>query len=197
MADDVFDLLTRINALSERVAALERQDQPIGTISALALKSAPVPGDQLFLLDSAASNAVKLTTLTQLLTSPAVDQAYTPTLKFGGGNTGMTGTFVGRYQKVGRLALVSAVIVLTNKGSSTGNATISLPVQANVDLTGWANAYWYLGSAFANVSLYIPAYSSEGGLFGVSSAATAPSQITNSAFANDSQIRFSITYLTA
>lgn len=74
---------------------------------------------------------------------------------------------------------------------------ISLPVQANIDLTGWANAYWYLGSTFYNVSVYIPAYSTEGWLFGVSSAATSPSQISDTAFANDSQIRFSITYLTA
>jgi len=50
---------------------------------------------------------------------------FTPALLFGGNNTGMTGTFTGRYTKIGRILNYSVVIYLTAKGSSTGNTTIS------------------------------------------------------------------------
>jgi hypothetical protein len=50
---------------------------------------------------------------------------FTPNLLFGGGNTGMTGSFVGRYTKIGRVVYYTVVIYLSAKGSSTGNTTIS------------------------------------------------------------------------
>jgi hypothetical protein len=50
---------------------------------------------------------------------------FTPNLLFGGGNTGMTGSFVGRYTKIGRVVYYAVVIYLSAKGSSTGNTTIS------------------------------------------------------------------------
>lgn len=53
---------------------------------------------------------------------------YTPVLAFGGGSTGITyGTQFGRYHRVGSMVTVFIDIILTNKGSSTGNATITLP----------------------------------------------------------------------
>ena len=58
---------------------------------------------------------------------------WTPSLVFGGANVGMTGTFVGRYTKVGRAVTINGIIALTAKGSSTGLAKITgLPfVSAN------------------------------------------------------------------
>ena len=50
---------------------------------------------------------------------------FTPQLLFGGASVGMTGSFVGRYTKVGRVVYYTAVIYLSAKGSSTGNTTIS------------------------------------------------------------------------
>jgi hypothetical protein len=56
---------------------------------------------------------------------------FTPTLKFGGGNSGMTGTFTGEYEQVGNRVFYSIGIVLTAKGSSTGSAVVGgLPVTA-------------------------------------------------------------------
>lgn len=61
---------------------------------------------------------------------------FTPALKFGGGNTGMTGSFTGRYTRLGRLVFFTAVIYLTAKGSSTGNTTITgLPFTSNASST--------------------------------------------------------------
>jgi hypothetical protein len=51
---------------------------------------------------------------------------WTPALKFGGGNTGMTASLAaGKYTKIGNRVFGSAYIVLTAKGSSTGAATIT------------------------------------------------------------------------
>lgn len=58
---------------------------------------------------------------------------WTPALKFGGANTGMTGTFTGSITFVGREFFGDFQITLTNKGSSTGTATITgLPVSSAV-----------------------------------------------------------------
>jgi len=57
---------------------------------------------------------------------------FTPGLTFGGASVLMTGTFNGRYTKVGRAVTVSGIIVLSNKGTSTGTALITgLPFAAS------------------------------------------------------------------
>jgi hypothetical protein len=53
---------------------------------------------------------------------------FTPTLRFGGSNTGMTSSVSGRYTKIGRVVNIQIRITLSNKGSSTGQATLSLPI---------------------------------------------------------------------
>lgn len=50
--------------------------------------------------------------------------SFTPTLLLGGGNTGMTGTFTGRYVKTGLQVDIMISIALTALGSSTGQASI-------------------------------------------------------------------------
>jgi hypothetical protein len=50
---------------------------------------------------------------------------WTPEIKFGTTNTGMTGSFSGTYLRVGKLVTVNARIELTAKGSSTGTAYIT------------------------------------------------------------------------
>ena len=51
---------------------------------------------------------------------------WTPDLRFGGNNISLTydAGRGGRYTKIGRIVTVSFYLKLTNKGSSTGNATI-------------------------------------------------------------------------
>lgn len=70
---------------------------------------------------------------------------WTPVLTLGGAAVGMTyATQVGQYQIIGRYIVASFVIVLTAKGSSTGNAVISgLPAPANgtFGLAGSAATY--------------------------------------------------------
>lgn len=55
--------------------------------------------------------------------------SYTPVLSFGGGSTGIVyATQTGYYSQIGNLVFVSVFIDLTNKGSSTGSASVTLPV---------------------------------------------------------------------
>jgi hypothetical protein len=51
--------------------------------------------------------------------------AWTPTIAFSGASTGITySTQTGLYTKIGRAVYVEAIITLSSKGSSTGDATI-------------------------------------------------------------------------
>lgn len=63
---------------------------------------------------------------------------WTPTIKFGGNSTGMTYTTqLGTYIKIGRTLIISMVINLSAKGSSTGDATISnLPFSVTSNARG-------------------------------------------------------------
>ncbi len=60
-----------------------------------------------------------------------VETSWSPTIAFGGGSTGITySTQVGQYLALGYLVFAMFSLVLTSKGSSTGSATLSLPVTA-------------------------------------------------------------------
>jgi hypothetical protein len=60
-----------------------------------------------------------------------VETSWTPALTLGGASVGMTyGTQVGQYYAMGYLIFAMFNIVLTAVGSSTGAATISLPIAA-------------------------------------------------------------------
>ena len=57
---------------------------------------------------------------------------FTPTLLFGGAAVSMTGTFTGRYTRIGNRCFFDIRIKLTAKGSSSGSATIgALPFTIN------------------------------------------------------------------
>jgi len=50
---------------------------------------------------------------------------FTPTLNFGGSNTGITySTQIGKYWKIGSVVYCNIEFVLTSKGSQTGNASV-------------------------------------------------------------------------
>lgn len=70
---------------------------------------------------------------------------FTPTIAFGGGSTGVTYTTQsGTYTRIGNRVMWGIRIVLTSRGSSTGNATIqTLPFTpaATTAAAWWANNY--------------------------------------------------------
>lgn len=106
---------------------------------------------------------------------------WTPELKFGGNNVGMTyDKKIGKYIKIGKFVYFEAEITLTNKGSSTGNAVITglpfiaggnrfIPINrlrinfpsGGIDLKLWINndgasLFFYSSSASGATSDLIP-----------------------------------------
>ena len=65
-----------------------------------------------------------------LLSSKAgvANGTWTPDVTFGGGSTGLAYTTrAGRYTRIDDLVFLTVFIQMSNKGSSTGNAAVSLP----------------------------------------------------------------------
>lgn len=120
---------------------------------------------------------------------------WTPALAFGGGSTGITYTTQsGRYIKIGSVVTVWCDILLSNKGSSTGSATVTgLP---------FTN-----GSGNVTNHLFLDAMTSFTGYFGeliIQNAATSvllrrskdgtDSAIDQTSFQNTSVVRFQVSY---
>jgi hypothetical protein len=103
-----------------------------------------------FFLDAGGANSVKMTlnstgnlvfpsakgidfsatadgsgTMTSELLNDYEEGTFTPGITFGGASVGMTGTFNGRYTKVGRAVTISGLIALSAKGTSTGTAVLT------------------------------------------------------------------------
>jgi hypothetical protein len=121
---------------------------------------------------------------------------WTPTLAFGGGSTGIVyGGRVGNYIKVGSLITAQCAVDITNKGSSTGSASVSgFPFTVSgtfitiigSQLVSWTGAgpCQLLLSSGTTASFYgIPN--------GVGLGWTA---LTNTDFANTSQFYFTMVY---
>lgn len=122
---------------------------------------------------------------------PGAAIAFTPTLTFGGSATGMTGTFTGKYEQRGAVALINVEIVLTAKGSSTGSAvmgalpfTTATPATACIDpVTGFASLTGTFLIGFGNASTT--------GTFLIQTT-TARTSATEANFTNTSQLRFGV-----
>jgi hypothetical protein len=119
---------------------------------------------------------------------------FTPTIAFGGASVGITynSTFtVGSYTKIGNTVYVRGSVVLTNKGSSTGSATMGgLPFSAS----GTPAAY---SATWANITYTGTWTNYVGGtamIFQEVTEAGANQPITDADFANNSEFRFGFTY---
>lgn len=118
----------------------------MAAITDLSTASAAVATDYTVLNQSGTDRKVTVSNLV----SPS--GTWTPSLRFGGADTGLTYTArYGAYFKLGALIIVFAQIELSNKGSSTGAATvIGLPVAS----IATSNFY---------VPVYLQAYAVTGG----------------------------------
>jgi hypothetical protein len=72
---------------------------------------------------------------------------FTPTITFGGGSTGITySTQTGSYTKIGNKVFYFVYIILTSKGSSTGNASMTNMPFTATGSTAYVPAASWLGS---------------------------------------------------
>lgn len=78
---------------------------------------------------------------TNILNSYTALTTWTPTLAFGGSSTGITySAMEGTYVRIGPLAIVGIFLALTNKGTSTGAATITgFPLSSYATQTQYLN----------------------------------------------------------
>ena len=112
--------------------------------------------------DAPITGGVAGSTLTNVQTG-----SWTPSLRFGGSAVGLTTSNTGgRYVKINGLIVFSLYIALTNKGSSTGVATITLPfdnsggtptmgiLEAQYMTTALPDGYWRIEDAGTVLDLY-------------------------------------------
>lgn len=132
---------------------------------------------------------------TNALGNFVVSTAWTPVLAFGGASVGITyATQQGLYSRIGPIVYFSLQIVLTSKGSSTGNATITgLPLTISASDTGIfalsADQLTYVGN-------WTIAQLSSGSGFRLFNNKTASNiaVLDNAAFANNTSITINGTY---
>lgn len=118
--------------------------------------------------------------------------SFTPALKFGGGSTGMTGTFEGQYVRTGQMVDVRIRITLTAKGSSSGAATITgLPFTSSSSVFDGLSVHYVanLGTSVACIMPYIGSGSTTVNLTYIPAAgATSTTNMTEATFANTTDI---------
>jgi hypothetical protein len=125
---------------------------------------------------------------------------WTPTLKFGGGTTGITySQQFGQYTKIGRLVTCTFNIFLTSKGSSAGPAIID-----NLPFTVFNGSGYYAGSMLqpykinyvdgGMISMYVDKQNNALYLLSIPDTGAAHTDIQSGDFNNDSQVIGSFIY---
>ena len=146
---------------------------------------------------SASSNAAGMT-------SEVLDDyehgTFTPGLSFGGGTSGITyvaGYTNGRYSKIGNRVFFSGLLVLSNKGSSTGDALLTgLPFTAANSLdNNPAVTIALRNTTFAGVFQALVNHNTTTVSFQQINTAGTTTNLNNSNFSNDSTIYFSGHYV--
>lgn len=119
--------------------------------------------------------------------------AWTPALAFGAGSTGIVYTAqTGSYAQLGNVVFVQGRIALSSKGTSTGTATVSLPVAADgfnplsiareLNFTGLTGALRIYGTG---ASIFFRQTSATG---------AASSNLTDTSFTDTTDLSFSGVY---
>lgn len=125
---------------------------------------------------------------------PYEESTFTPNLLFGGASTGITySSRAGVQTRVGRLVFIEVSMVLTNKGSATGNATISGLTHTVAAAPGGLSLV--LGANLNTVA--VPSVGATTGattmtLFDFTASSFV--QMNETDFNNNSQLYFSLTY---
>lgn len=122
--------------------------------------------------------------------------SWTPSLTFGGGNTGMTcSSCTGVYAQMGKLVVASFSISLSAKGSSIGVAIVTLPVATSsvAPSSGVCSNYSNMGVSVAS-TITLNSQSAADIELTVPSAGTM-SPLSDTAFTNTSNLQCSITYV--
>jgi hypothetical protein len=124
---------------------------------------------------------------------------WTPIIGGEGGQSGQSYSGqTGYYTKIGRIVTVTFRVVLTNKGTITGNAAIKgLPFTADASGTSHAGGVTYfenLATSWSSIFLMVTGGQTYATIDGVKSAATLTTRATTSDIGNSTQFNGSFTY---
>jgi hypothetical protein len=116
---------------------------------------------------------------------------WTPVLRFGGASVGVTGSLTGTWTRAGRVVTLTGLLILSNKGSSTGSASITgFPYSVG---SGGVGAIYYDGMfGLTLTSQIISGYLTSMNLLQMST--TGYASLTDVNFTNGSVISFSVVY---
>ena len=124
--------------------------------------------------------------------APFVTGTWTPALDFGGATTGITySSASGFYMHIGKLVLIQGVIILTSKGSATGNANITgLPITSLAGTYGLLTLAWQnMTSSYVNMVGFINAGTDTASIRGITAAGTTNlTNVTDAGVANNAII---------
>lgn len=129
--------------------------------------------------------------------------SFTPDLRFGGASVGITyDTQSLVYARIGNLVHINGIIVLTNKGSSTGNAEITLPFTSAGGVPGFVALPFFGNLASLNGMVIGKVESAQSHLVmfhpnANDGTATGMSILTEANFTNTSTIQFTGIYAVA
>ena len=137
------------------------------------------------------------------ITNYVAAASFTPTIDFGGGTTGITyATQVGYEYRIGNAVFFFVNINLSNKGSSTGTAHLNLNTAtgangANIMMPAglWSNIT--LSGGYTYVAIQCVSNNSAQWVFNAYGSGIGATQLTNTAFANNSSFAISGCYLIA
>lgn len=133
-------------------------------------------------------------TTTRTFSVVGENSSFTPVLTFGGGSTGITYTTqLGSYTRIGNVVFYVVNIVLSNKGSSTGAASITgLPYAATIGTVGVlsASVLTFTGQVNARIGAAATSFTLEA--FATTGTRT---QLSDTAFANNTTVQISGSYL--
>ncbi len=150
-------------------------------------------GDWLVVHDLSAATDKKM--------APFATGSWTPALDFGGATTGITYSgATGIYVVVGKLVFVQGVLILTSKGSATGNASVSgLPITSAASQFAWLTLAWQnMTSSYVNMSGFVSTSVTTISLRGITAASTQNvTNVTNAGFANNTILYIHGTYSAA
>ena len=118
---------------------------------------------------------------------------FTPQLVFGGAAVDMAGTFTGYYMVLTGIVFFTIDIILTAKGSSTGNAVVTVPVTASLTVHFDYGCYVSNTSFTTEVTGYLSTSTTNITLINKKSGPG--TALTNANFTDTSVIRLSGSYL--
>jgi hypothetical protein len=122
--------------------------------------------------------------------------SWTPALTFGGGSTGITYTArIGTYLQIGKQVIATFDITLSAKGSSTGTAAVSLPVQSDGSITQGGFLYFWNSVTFATSTVVLMINPSATTASINTNSTTAQTGVSDTAFTNTTRIIGTMAYL--